>query len=695
MFRNQTLYLVIIMTQVRFLFPLSLIFLICFNANSQQLISSQEYDNLKLNGYYDQLTNVQVIDDAIMANDYYEPESSSRSARTGGGCGCYIEPDATYIQAIPPSDDTPSLTLAIPFSFCFYGTQYDTVYINNNGNVSFGGSYPTFSGVAFPSDQYVMIAPFWGDVDTRNNGGEVVYKLTNSSLIVNWKDVGYYNQQHDKRNSFQLVITDGNDPILPSGNNVAFCYKDMQWTTGGASGGVNGFGGIPATVGANKGDNINFVQFGRFNTPGSSYDGPFNNSDGVSWLDDQSMYFNVCGNQNIPPVLVGQLPCDTVYMFIGDTFDFDFSFLAPEQGQSTVAQVISVPSNGNVSIQPNGVQSDIQGTFSPDVSNVGLSLFELEAFDDASNPDTVSTVIPVMVYPLDMNQIIVGNTSKCENETTSLSTVQLFDTYSWSTGSTNPSIDVVVAGTYFVTVTIGNYVGEDSIVVSDVPVPTIDIVGDTNLCELDTAVLSVSGMYSSIVWSTGEITPQIEVVSASGVSVTVLNTEGCEASDSVSVSFNMLPTLVFEETIEICSDSTLILDAQNSGASYLWSTGEITQQIEIGFLAPNTQNEIWTQVTDTNGCVTSDTIIIESIDCSVGIISLSGNELFVFPNPAENTLNFSSPISGEIVVQDVSGKVVFVKSLLNTRELDISQLKPGTYFIKLMQEDKVLKWNKK
>jgi hypothetical protein len=364
------------MTQVRILIPLSLILLICFNANSQQLISLQEYDSLKINGYYDQLNNVQVIDNAIMANDYYMPETSSRSARAGGGCGCYIEPDATYIQAIPPSDDTPSLTLAIPFSFCLYGTQYDTVYINNNGNVSFGGSYPTFSGVAFPSDQYVMIAPFWGDVDTRSNGGEVVYKLTNSSLIVNWKDVGYYNQQSDKRNSFQLIITDGNDPILPSGNNVAFCYKDMEWTTGGASGGSNGFGGTPATVGANKGDNVQFVQFGRFDAPGTNYDGPFNNPDQVSWLDNQSFYFNACNSSNIPPVMTGLSQCDTVGLCVGDTFSFDISVLSPEQGQTTASQVVSAPTSFVITSNTTGVSSDVSGFMVGTNANAGYNTIE-------------------------------------------------------------------------------------------------------------------------------------------------------------------------------------------------------------------------------------------------------------------------------------------------------------------------------
>jgi hypothetical protein len=47
----------------------------------------------------------------------------------------------------------------------------------------------------------------------------------------------------DKLNDFQLILTDGSDPLLPNGNNIAFCYGDMQWTTGSASQCVGGFGG--------------------------------------------------------------------------------------------------------------------------------------------------------------------------------------------------------------------------------------------------------------------------------------------------------------------------------------------------------------------------------------------------------------------------------------------------------------------
>lgn len=40
----------------------------------------------------------------------------------------------------------------------------------------------------------------------------------------------------------------------------------MQWTTGDASDGTDGFGGTPATVGANKGDGdgVAFMGVGRY-----------------------------------------------------------------------------------------------------------------------------------------------------------------------------------------------------------------------------------------------------------------------------------------------------------------------------------------------------------------------------------------------------------------------------------------------
>ena len=155
------------------------------------------------------------------------------------------------------------------FSFSLFGTLYTSVFINNNGNLSFGEFFSTFSSSGFPLNGHPMIAPFWGDVDTGSSGTDYLghvwkQKIRQNVFAVAWDHVGYYNEQANLENTFMVMISDGNDAEMGLGNNVCFCYEDMQWTTGGASGGAGGFGGTPATVGVNKGDSDSYWQVGRF-----------------------------------------------------------------------------------------------------------------------------------------------------------------------------------------------------------------------------------------------------------------------------------------------------------------------------------------------------------------------------------------------------------------------------------------------
>ena len=60
-----------------------------------------------------------------------------------------------------------------------------------------------------------------------------------AAFCVNWVNVGYFSQHVDKLNSFQLLLIDQG-----SGNfDIEFNYDKVNWETGDASGGSNGFGG--------------------------------------------------------------------------------------------------------------------------------------------------------------------------------------------------------------------------------------------------------------------------------------------------------------------------------------------------------------------------------------------------------------------------------------------------------------------
>jgi hypothetical protein len=224
--------------------------------------------------------------------------------------------DGTFTLAMGPNDDGSTGLLSLPFTFCFYGDDFTTFYINNNGNVSFGNPYGTFTPTGFPIAAFPMLAPFWADVDTRPDLGEVWYKIdaVNNRVVVIWNNTGYFFQHGDLRNTFELIFTDGNDPLIGIGNNVAFSYTTMQWTTGDASGGSGGFGGSPATVGVNKGDGVKYALVGRFDQPGTTFDGPGGANDGVGYLEGKYYQFNACEEDVVIP---GEVPVSNWALIIG------------------------------------------------------------------------------------------------------------------------------------------------------------------------------------------------------------------------------------------------------------------------------------------------------------------------------------------------------------------------------------------
>jgi hypothetical protein len=281
-----------------------MIFVMGTLAFSQVDPASPEYQSMKEQGLFpipEQIAPVEPV-----------PGIQAEVNKTIGGL--LIPLDGTFTLAMGPNDDLSSGLITLPFDFCFYGDYYNTLYINNNGNISFLTSYSTYSPVGFPSNDYIMIAPFWGDVDTRNGLGTVSYKIEPTRFTVIWDNVGYFSVHGDLRNTFELIMTDGNDPLIGVGNNVAFSYAEMQWTTGDASNGVGGFGGFPATVGVNKGAELKYALVGRFDHPGVDYDGPGGNADGVSYLDNKLFTFDACDEDVI---VVPDVPVSDWALFIG------------------------------------------------------------------------------------------------------------------------------------------------------------------------------------------------------------------------------------------------------------------------------------------------------------------------------------------------------------------------------------------
>lgn len=129
------------------------------------------------------------------------------------------------------------------------------------------------------------------------------------------------------------------------------------------------------------------------------------------------------------------------------------------------------------------------------------------------------------------NAIFLGNdTSFCGPFSKQLTTGKANTT--WSTGETGQQILIDTAGTYIAENK--NQCGskKDTIVITQFSLPAISLRSDTTIC--DSLLLTISGNFDSIVWSTGETSNSI-LVTTGGLYIVTVSDSVCSNSDSVRI----------------------------------------------------------------------------------------------------------------------------------------------------------------
>jgi hypothetical protein len=201
------------------------------------------------------------------------------------------KPDAVVENAgcqqnsLAGNDDGSSAIVVLPFSLNFFGNTFSSLYVNNNGNVTFDAPLGIYTPFPLLATSRIIIAPFFADVDTRT-GNTVRYGSVpagssqfggHQAFCVDWKDVGFFSQHTYNTNNFQLVLV--SRPDTGAGNfDIIFNYNEITWETGDASGGSGGLGGNSARVGYSNGSTA------ALELPGSAVPGRFLDLDTVHGL---------------------------------------------------------------------------------------------------------------------------------------------------------------------------------------------------------------------------------------------------------------------------------------------------------------------------------------------------------------------------------------------------------------------------
>ena len=415
-------------------------------------------------------------------------------------------------------DDIWSPAIALPFSFNFYGTTYNSIVIGSNGVVSFNtnnaNSYCPWSYTAIcPNANIVsgstgpyIFCPFH-DIDPAVSGGinYITYGTApNRVFVVNFYSVAMFSCTTSLATQ-QLVLYEGSNAIDVYIENKPLC---SSWNSGNATLGIQNAAGNNGLTppGRNTGQWTATNEAWRFSTQpiiSTHYD------------------LKVCSDSAI----LSASPFFSNYLW--------------STGETTQNIIVH-----------------IQGTYTVTASY---------------NGNTVKDTINVHFTTPQMNLFLGQDTVLCSSPTFHIHADTGFSTYLWNTGAFADSIVVNHTGNYSViTQDTANCFYYDTIHVAINPNYFLNIGNDTAFCGIFPHTLNAGPLFNSYLWSTGDTTQSIQVDTAGLYSVSVTNNLCPQpATATVNVFFFPSPIANAGHDTLICNGSSVILNA-SGGMSYHW-----------------------------------------------------------------------------------------------------------------------------
>jgi hypothetical protein len=168
----------------------------------------------------------------------------------------YADIGATGISILANGDDA-TATIAIPFSFRFYGIGYTSLCVSTNGLISFGTCLANDFGnvdltTQSPAGNQPLIAALWSDLTFAVPGaGSVVYQTLGSAptrqFVIQWNNATVLNVPGNL--NFQAILYEVN-------NNLLFQYQTVSSSSAAVSGGASATVGIRNTDGQSNGNRL-------------------------------------------------------------------------------------------------------------------------------------------------------------------------------------------------------------------------------------------------------------------------------------------------------------------------------------------------------------------------------------------------------------------------------------------------------
>jgi hypothetical protein len=146
-------------------------------------------------------------------------------------------PDITGTGTDLGLSDDDMVSVSLGFDFPFFGESWSSVWVNSNGQMSFGTEGVWDLGGSIPSDYYDqgIIAVYWDDLDPWSGGG--VYQQTiGDTLVVQWNVPPFGSMTTELYDI--VAVLDGSNGM------IHLCYVDTEVGDDWSDNGVNASSGI-------------------------------------------------------------------------------------------------------------------------------------------------------------------------------------------------------------------------------------------------------------------------------------------------------------------------------------------------------------------------------------------------------------------------------------------------------------------
>jgi len=252
------------------------------------------------------------------------------------------------------------------------------------------------------------------------------------------------------------------------------------------------------------------------------------------------------------------------------------------------------------------------------------------------------------ITPLPIATSVAGSRCGAGTVTLSASSTTTGATFNWyanavggtalATAATYTTPSISLNTTYYVAAVNGTCEGARVATVATVnPLPAISLGNDTAFCTGDTITLIANTAATTLLWDNGSTATLRQVIFAGTYTIEVTDVNNCIGRDTVVVGENLLPVVNLGADTAVCDGDVWILNAGNTGASYVWDDASLAQTRAV-----STEGNYYVTVTDANGCMGADTIVASLLPAPTGTITFTSNGNGAYTFTAGNLQNVLS-----------------------------------------------------